>query len=969
MKFMSILEKKDFPARSYQILCRRYGKTDYRKCWQCGDYQKLRLVNHRGNVSEEDLNSQFFSLLSQSVQNGNEGLLWDPVRCNRLLTMWTAWEGPIIFDDKSSLDIQHNHSTGKLLNLGQYKEIESFVVSATHWDPEVHQPTPVMSIRLVSIVEDLLKYLYETPDCPPFIFDGQVSPIYDYLCLFPEKEKSVKRLVSEHKLIVGPWWIIPDTYHPTGEGLIRNLLLGRNYSLQLGNVMKAGYTPDPFGMIAQLPQILAGFELNSCFTRRGIGNEPIGNEFLWVSPDGSSVLGVHLRWGYRTIGLLPRKTDIILAAVGEVIEEMAQSTCSPNILLMSGDNNLGVQKDLPGIVNILEQKIENVSFKFGTLEDFAKRVQESNPNLHPITGELIGGRYQMHLTGCASTRIPMKQMARKVSACLEDYAEKLAAIAWCNGFIYPKTYLDKAWELVIRNTFHDAISGTHVDSVDETIQYRSMQALDIAKTIGEQSLHHLVSCTACSEGNSLFIFENALPSTSIPIEVNFPRPISNLQGYLDCNGNFEQFQFTDQEHSRGIFLHSRKGAGKIIGHQVLKPVLEKKSFATEPIKISGFQGRTLSVTFKIEPNGISILKNNSSDMNLRFGMFKSYGDRGDLFRPWLLEEDVKEGLTNAKIKLIEKGVVRCTYLITGKMSLPISLSSNRANRSARRVNQTVSMQVSLYHKSPLIDIIIDIENRARDHLFQFGLIFDQIYPKVGASQSFYIHEIPLPMPASFEDWIEQPSISHFTSGMITIGDWTILTPDVMDFVPIANQTQHQTEIWLNLLRGVGIHGLKSTPQRLWNAGMPSGVPNAQCIGHHQYRIRILPETSADGEKWEMLRILQSPIPAFLMDEQDGWLGEDNTYFQIEPADAVVSAIKCSEDGDHLILRLFNASREEIPEAVVISQLSIHGAWSSNLAEVPSYELEVHDAHSVRFPMRPHEIKTIRFKTSAFKSRI
>ncbi|MBA7709183.1 Mannosylglycerate hydrolase [subsurface metagenome] len=56
-------------------------------------------------------------------------------------------------------------------------------------------------------------------------------------------------------------YVLPDEFLVSGESIIRNLMLGHIIGKRFGKVMKAGYIPDPFGHIAQLPQILQGCEI------------------------------------------------------------------------------------------------------------------------------------------------------------------------------------------------------------------------------------------------------------------------------------------------------------------------------------------------------------------------------------------------------------------------------------------------------------------------------------------------------------------------------------------------------------------------------------------------------------------------------------------------------------------------------------------------------------------------------------
>lgn len=944
-----MLEKIEPRTRSYQILCRRFGKTDYRSCWRCNDYEKLRLISLFHDLSEMELNNLFYDLLELSVQSCDESMLWNEIRCNRLLCMWTAWEGPMQFDPSYSQE-RVLPGESKVLNLGSFPEITAHVISTTHWDPEVHQPSSVMLIRLASVIEDLRLFL-ETPNSPPFLMDGQVSPIFDFLELFPEKKEAIDNLVVNKKLIIGPWWVVPDTFHPSGECLIRNLLLGIKYSSSLGNVLRAGYTPDPFGMAAQFPQILSGFNIGSCFTRRGIGNEITKNEFTWSSPNGSTILGINLRWGYRTIGLLPRDFNVVSSVVANIVQEMSKTTTSRNILLISGDNNLGVQKDLQKLIDNLNQSFRNVVFKFSDPLDFVKAVEKENLTTENIEGELIGGRFQMHLTGCASSRIPMKQLARKASAIIESKAEYLSSFAWVIGYSYPKTFLNKAWELIIRNSFHDSISGTHVDPVDQTIINRYSNSIDISNTISEQSITHILSQIKCDSNNSLIIFDSVSLTTPIPLEIFLPRNFPKISHFTQNNGVDLPIQVTNKTENKGIILYSNNSKGKkVIGLKSFKPSISPENNRMKSVILSNNCIETSKTKVNILENGTFEIRNKSTEEVIIAGILNSSGDKGDLFRSQLLETNIASGYSSFRVSIIEKGPVRFSFLISGIIMVPQGLTKDRLQRSKRLVKIPIRTKISIYDESPIIDIQIQVNNKAKDHLLQYGFAFQSLAKSVISSQPFHLNSIDILEKKNYVDWIEQPNAGRFTSGIISVGNWTFISPDITEFIP--KNDLGITRIDLSLIRGVGIHGLKSMPDRLWNAGMPIPVPDAQCLGKQEYKIRIMPDYCENAEKWDLLNSLQYGLSTFIIDSQNGNRDSNTSLIELSPRDLVISAIKCSETGNELIVRLFNPSSKKIESASLEVSFGILAAWSVNLEENKLEQLPIINGKTIKFEINP-----------------
>jgi len=169
------------------------------------------------------------------------------------------------------------------------------LVPETHWDREWYLPFQEFRARLVLLMDKLLNILKIDPDFKNFTLDGQTIPLEDYLEVRPEREEEIKKYVKEGRLSIGPMYVLPDEFLVSGESLIRNLIIGHRISRKFGRVMKAGYIPDPFGHIAQLPQLVSGFEIPSILFMRGFGNEfeenNLSMEFIWNAPGNAGDRG------------------------------------------------------------------------------------------------------------------------------------------------------------------------------------------------------------------------------------------------------------------------------------------------------------------------------------------------------------------------------------------------------------------------------------------------------------------------------------------------------------------------------------------------------------------------------------------------------------------------------------------------------------------------------------------------------
>jgi alpha-mannosidase len=172
------------------------------------------------------------------------------------------------------------------------------VVPHTHWDREWYLSHETFRYRLVHLLDTLLELLERDPGFRHFTLDGQTIVLSDYLEVRPEARERIAKLVREGRLLVGPWFVLPDEWLVSGEALIRNLRRGLSDARALGPAMRVGYVPDQFGHVGQLPQLFAGFGCEAAVLWRGVPAGVDETLFGWEAPDGTRIFGVYLMHGY-----------------------------------------------------------------------------------------------------------------------------------------------------------------------------------------------------------------------------------------------------------------------------------------------------------------------------------------------------------------------------------------------------------------------------------------------------------------------------------------------------------------------------------------------------------------------------------------------------------------------------------------------------------------------------------------------
>jgi len=379
----------------------------------------------------------------------------------------------------------------------------AYLVSHTHWDREWYRTFGEFRVDLDRVVRATLSDL-EDGTLDHFVLDGQAVLLEDYLAGRPNDRERIRNLVTEGRLAVGPWYVLPDEFLVSGEATVRNLVLGHRSADGLGGVQKVGYMPDSFGHIAQMPQLLREAGIDSFIYTRGNGDEidRLGWEFIWRAPDGSEVLAVNQVRGYCNAGGLgmseiwhahtPREVDPVRAVsqVREIFREHAERARSAVVLLNNGCDHFPPPRDLGRVLQALRDAFPETEFRTGGFVEYLRAVRDASPPLETFEGELLGGRLHHILSGVWSTRMYLKQANERAQVLLSEIVEPLAAYArFLVGMDYPQGLITACWKELLKNHPHDSICGCSTDEVHRDMETRYEA---VART-GEQLVRRVLT--------------------------------------------------------------------------------------------------------------------------------------------------------------------------------------------------------------------------------------------------------------------------------------------------------------------------------------------------------------------------------------------------------------------------------------------------------------------------------------------
>lgn len=370
------------------------------------------------------------------------------------------------------------------------------LICHTHWDREWYLTFQQFRRKLVHLIDDLLDLMdsttgsaaamQATPALDFFMLDGQTIILEDYLEIRPERRPALQALIQAGRLLIGPWYILPDEFLVSPEALVRNLLRGDRLCQEFeGARMAIGYIPDPFGHIGQMPQILQGFGIPYACVQRGLDEQPC--EFWWEAPDGSRVLMAYLRDGYgNAAGLPDPNPEAFSSEINRIAAALQPHSQSGHLLLMCGTDHMPAQPHTAANVqytNTSGRLMPGAWLQQSTLPAYFAAIQPALGAVrHVVRGELRSSRRFHLLPGVLSTRSWIKQRNHACEVLLERWAEPFSVFSRS-----PEApFLQQAWKLLLTCHPHDSICGCSIDPVHEEMRSR----FDQVQQLGEDSLQH-----------------------------------------------------------------------------------------------------------------------------------------------------------------------------------------------------------------------------------------------------------------------------------------------------------------------------------------------------------------------------------------------------------------------------------------------------------------------------------------------
>jgi mannosylglycerate hydrolase len=831
------------------------------------------------------------------------------------------------------------------------------VVPHTHWDREWYLPFEHFRFQLARTVDGIIDLLEADPASRAFTLDGQAVVLEDYLEIRPERADRLRALVRAGRVAIGPWYTLPDEYLVGQEALVRNLLAGRRACAPFGRPIAAGYLPDTFGHVAQLPQILRGFGLDNIVFWRGLGDEGegLGAAFRWRGPDGTEVLAVRILGGYGNADRLGRgDPDAAAARVRELTERFGEKYRRiglDEMPLWNGNDHRPIQPGLPGLLAACAERLPGSSFRIGTVEDVASSAREAAGDLRTIEGELCGGYDIAVLRGVNSSRMWIKQ--ENEAAERELYAaEALSALATLAGAAYPTAELRAAWRELLRNHPHDSICGCSVDETHHDMRQRFATARSIAHVVRRTGLAALAGqgppwtyrplpAAERSVVNLLAWPRRRLVELELPDELRRRRRL-----VAEVDGTPAPVQL---EAGRALLALDVPGFGATKIRLAPSPPGRTPGLTPSPARAVGdaaIESDRLRV--EVARNGtlaVTDLATGATAAGLH--LLEDQADRGDEYNFCPLER--AEPWTSrdlaARVRVIRHGPVVAELEVALDPRLPRALRSDRSDRTRASVACPVRTRVRLVAGIDRVELVTTVGNRARDHRLRV------LFPAPASSSHVRVegHFAVLRRPAQpvwNGRWSEPPQTTHHTLGMVAAGRLALFTRGLPEYEALP-RPDGSLDLALTLLRCVGWLSRGDLSTRSHHAGPALETPGAQSLGPHVFGYAL--GLRGEASDADLVRAAHD----YRFELEPGPAGADPAgALRLDGHGFAVSALKAAEDGDGLVLRAYNPGGEP-------SSLGVR-APSSRLSRC---RMDETGAEPVDGPIAlgPYEVVTVRIR--------
>ena len=811
-----------------------------------------------------------------------------------------------------------------------HEEVISTCVGHTHIDVAWHWTVAQTREKVARSFSTVLKLMEHYPE---YVFMSSQPQLYKFLKEdHPQVYAKVKEKVKEGLWEAeGAMWLEADCNVTSGESLVRQILFGKRFfKKEFGVENEILWLPDVFGYSAALPQILKKSDMNYFMTTKIAWNQfnkmPY-DTFMWRGIDGTEVLThfITTKGAYQDpkSHFTTYNGEIHPGAIMGAWDRYQQKGINNDVLVSFGfgDGGGGATYEMLEVGRRLNKGIPGCpKVKMGTSLDYFKRLEEKvkdNNRLPKWVGELYLEYHRGTYTSMARNK-----RDNRISENLYTSAEKMSSFAMLLGMQYPQDKLNKGWENILLNQFHDILPGSSIKEVYDVTKEEYKEIIKNGKAVLDEGIDTIAS-NINLESQSIVVFNylsyerNDIATFDIPEGIINPVLIDEAEKEIACQriSDNKAIFFAEGIPALGYKAYRIKEAvlNNINEVKISKDTIENKFFKL----ISDDKGQIKS--FFDKHNNREVLKEGELGNALQ-----AFEDKPMNYDNWDIDIFYKEKMWKVddvqSIEIIERGPVRATLKI-----------------ERRFLDSTIVQNIYVYNDIPRVDFNNHIDWKEHQVLLKAAFPID-----VNTSKATY--EIQYGN-------IERPThdnTSWDVARFEVVGHkWADLSEG--DFgVSLLNDSKYGHDIKDGLMR-----------LTLIKSGIEPNLTTDQ--EEHFFTYSLYPHGGdwKDARTTQMAYNLNIPLSTKLEEAHEGKLSDKLSLIKLDKDNLIIEVVKKAEDSDDLIIRMYEFHNKKTKVKIELFG-ELEEVKECNLMEKDLCNIAA-EKNSFSFEIKPYEIKSFKLK--------
>lgn len=757
---------------------------------------------------------------------------------------------------------------------------------------------------------------------PEYYFLQTQPQLYAYVKEeFPELYDEIKKRVQEGRWEPdGGMWVEADCNLTSGESLTRQFLLGRKFMLEeFGKEPTFLWLPDVFGYSWALPQILkkSGIEL---FMTTKISwsqyNRMPHDTFRWKGLDGSEILTHFITtlepnpdcWFYTYNGQLTPET--VLGSW----KAYREKAVNKDILISYGfgDGGGGVNRDMLELRRRLDQIPGVPNVKTTKAGDYFDKLKNTFANTDQYVHTWDGELYLEYHRGTYTSHAHNKRMNRKMELLYRkaEWLTAMAALAKGDLSEAQQEALTDGWHLILVNQFHDIIPGSSIREVYED----SKEDYEKIRQIGEAVADKAVKQALVDE-KAVTVYNASGWSMDELIEV----PVQEGIVYREADGAVCLSQKANDKQYVLVKNVPAMGCKTLYAAEAQESRTQEDLFTVKDREI---ETPFYNLSFNEAGQLTRIYDRKESREVLAVGergnVLQMFEDKPMNYDAWdidlFYQQKMREITDLTAFEVTECGPLRLTLHLEWKYGKSV-----------------ISQNVILYSGDRRIDFQTEVDFHERQQLLKAAFPVD-------VRSTYATYDIQYGNVRRPNHWNTSWDQARFESVGHRFADLS-----EHDYgVALLNDCKYGYDIKDNVLR---ISLIKSAVSPDYE----------QDQGMHYFTYSLFPHTGdfVEGGVVEVAHALNNPMDVY--DGSSAMSGK--SFFTLDNRNVEVDAVKKSEDGKYLVIRLheFAGARQQVE----LKPSFAYMAWTEgDLMERPVGEFK---SGAVQLTVRPYEIQTLLFK--------